>query len=258
MKYKKPLIAFLATFAIPLNIYAKDIEKTLDVEFGGTLNLRTDAGSVEIETHNQNTAIIEVSINGKNKDNFEVSIEEKNNEVIVIGEREGKKSWGSWNSPKVKYYITLPEQFNIELKTAGGSIQIEDITGDVDANTSGGSIRISSITGEVDIHTSGGSIDAKNIVGEIDAHTSGGSIDAIFKQQPNEDARFTTSGGSIHARFPKDIAIEIDASTSGGRVSSEFDVDGRVKKQSIRGLINGGGPEIELRTSGGSVSIDKR
>jgi len=38
-------------------------------------------------------------------------------------------------------------------------------------------------------------------------------------------------------------------------VSSEFSVDGEIKKRSIRGAINGGGPELVLKTSGGSVRI---
>ena len=78
-----------------------------------------------------------------------------------------------------------------------------------------------------------------------------------FAQQPQEDASLTTSGGSITARLPSDVAIDIDASTSGGRVKSEFDVSGKVKKQRIRGKINGGGPELELHTSGGSVRVEK-
>ncbi|MDO6695812.1 hypothetical protein Q4574_21125 [Aliiglaciecola sp. 3_MG-2023] len=76
-------------------------------------------------------------------------------------------------------------------------------------------------------------------------------------KQPNKDAELSTSGGSITAYLLDTLAIDIDASTSGGRVRSEFDVDGRVKKQSIRGEINGGGPTLELHTSGGSVSIKK-
>jgi hypothetical protein len=59
----------------------------------------------------------------------------------------------------------------------------------------------------------------------------------------------------LTAYLAKGIAVDVDASTSGGRVRSEFDVDGRVKRTSIRGRINGGGPELKMKTSGGSVSI---
>lgn len=254
----KPCVVIFSLCVFSCTIYAKQINKTIDIKAGNTLNLRTDAGSIEIDTHKQDTAIIEVDISGKNEEQFEVTIEQKNKEVLVIGENKAKQGWGNGNNPKVKYFITLPQHFDVELKTAGGSISIEDLQGDIDANTSGGSIRIYDVTGDVDIHTSGGSIKTNNVSGKIDAHTSGGSINAVFSTQPEHDASFTTSGGSIHARLPSDAAFELDASTSGGRISSDFDVNGRTKKQSIRGTVNGGGPEIELKTSGGSVSIDKR
>lgn len=70
-----------------------------------------------------------------------------------------------------------------------------------------------------------------------------------------EDASLETSGGSITAYLIKDIQVDINASTGGGSVRTDFDIDGRVKKQSIKGEINGGGPELDLHTSGGSVNI---
>jgi len=51
------------------------------------------------------------------------------------------------------------------------------------------------------------------------------------------------------------VALDLYAKTSGGRVSSEFDVSGSVKKTKIEGEINGGGPKLFLKTSGGSVRV---
>jgi hypothetical protein len=65
----------------------------------------------------------------------------------------------------------------------------------------------------------------------------------------------TTSGGSVTAYLANDIAVDLDASTSGGRVKSDFMVVGKIKKTSIKGTINGGGPDLKLKTSGGSVRI---
>ena len=247
---------FLAAALISSPLFAADVYETIDARPGETLSLRTDSGSIEVDTHDQNTVIVDVSISGKNEEDFEVTVERRGDEIQVVGERTQREGW-NWNGPRVKFRITVPEEFDLELKTAGGKIEIEDLIGDIDANTSGGSIRVGDVVGDVDLHTSGGSIRTDNIHGEIDAHTSGGSIDVTFAKQPEKDASLTTSGGSIDATFPEDVAIDIDASTSGGRVSSDFTVNGRVKKKSIRGEINGGGPEIELRTSGGSISIEK-
>jgi DUF4097 and DUF4098 domain-containing protein YvlB len=114
------------------------------------------------------------------------------------------------------------------------------------------------IRGDVDVKTSGGSIRVDEVSGTINAHTSGGSITAIISQQPLGDSRLTTSGGSVSASLAPSIAVDLTASTSGGRVSSEFEVDGSVKKTRITGKVNGGGPKLVLKTSGGSVRIKKQ
>jgi len=49
--------------------------------------------------------------------------------------------------------------------------------------------------------------------------------------------------------------VNVDASTSVGGVSSDLAIDGRVTKSSIRGTINGGGPDLYLRSSAGSIRI---
>nr|WP_281285031.1 DUF4097 family beta strand repeat-containing protein [Colwellia demingiae] len=103
--------------------------------------------------------------------------------------------------------------------------------------------------------TSGGSLDLDNIIGKIDAHTSGGSIELKLPKNPTKDSKVKTSGGSITAHLAKNVAVNLSAKTSGGRVSSEFTVDGKITKRSIKGTINGGGPELVLKTSGGSVRI---
>lgn len=234
---------------------ANDVSESFNVDSGGKLFLRTDVGKLVIETHNDDQVLLEVEVSGENSEKFTVESEVDGDDVRIVGKMADRKSWG-WNrSPKVAFRITLPKEYNMEVHTSGGSIDIEDLIGDVDAHTSGGSIEVGSITGNVKLKTSGGSIKTEAIHGELDAHTSGGSIRVTMAQQLTEDAELTTSGGSITAYLVEDIKIDIDASTSGGRVRSEFDVDGRIKKQSIRGEINGGGPRLELRTSGGSVSI---
>lgn len=247
-------LAFLSVYSLITN--ADTLSQTYSVDPGETLYVKTDAGSINVQTHSSDSVEIEVEISGRDAEDFDVTFEQSSNGINVYGEREEDRGWGNF-SVKVKFFIYVPEEFNMDLNTAGGSIKIEDLTGNIEAQTSGGSISLGDIVGDVDVHTSGGSIRVDSVYGEIDADTSGGSISVEFKKQITENAKLSTSGGSITAILPDDIELDISASTSGGRVSSEFDVDGRVKKQSIKGRINGGGPDLTLRTSGGSVRIKK-
>ncbi len=242
----------LALSAFSFSASADVIEETFEVAAGGTLDLRTQSGSVRVYTHKASTVILEVDVSGRDADEFKLNTDQSGNDVEVIGEVKGR----GWNRDlRIKFEVTVPENYNVEVDTSGGSIGVSDLTGNVDVRTSGGSITVGSIKGRVKLHTSGGSIQTEEIYGPLNAHTSGGSIRAKFAEQLTEDATLDTSGGSITAYLVSDAKVDLDASTSGGRVRTDFNVDGRVKKQSIRGEINGGGPELQLHTSGGSISV---
>ena len=247
-------LAILGAYSLFAN--ADTFTQTYSVDSGELLFLKTDVGSINIQTHSSDTVEIEVEVTGDDADEFDVKFEQTSSGVSIYGEREDDSGWNG-NSMRVKFYLNVPEEYNVDLDTSGGSIKIEDLTGNVDARTSGGSIALGDIVGNVEVDTSGGSIKVDSVYGEIDANTSGGSIKVEFKKQITEDAKLSTSGGSITAILPEDIEIDISASTSGGKVSTEFNVDGRIKKRSIKGKINGGGPELILRTSGGSVRVNQ-
>ncbi|MDC0601690.1 DUF4097 family beta strand repeat-containing protein [Aliiglaciecola sp.] len=253
------IFKLLSVFALltSMAVSAQTYTETFDVSSGGDLYLRTDAGRIVIDTHASDTVVMEVQVRGDDAEHFELSHEVNGDSVRIIGKVEGRKGWGWSRDLRVEYRVTVPEKYNLDMHTSGGSIDIEDLVGNIDAHTSGGSIDVGNITGDVKLKTSGGPIDTDRIIGEIDAHTSGGSIRVTIAKQPSKDAELSTSGGSIRAYIQEDMALDIDASTSGGRVRSDFEVNGSIKKQSIRGEINGGGPTLELRTSGGSVSIKK-
>ena len=144
------------------------------------------------------------------------------------------------------------------LHTSGGGIRIEDVAGEVVAETSGGSIQVNRASGRVSAHTSGGSITIRETTGAVDASTSGGSVSASLSAQPNEPSRLSTSGGSITVELASSVRVDVDASTSGGSVSSDFPVPTSGDRQNLRAAINGGGPLLHLRTSGGGIYIQKR
>lgn len=145
----------------------------------------------------------------------------------------------------------------IEAYTSGGAITVGDTTGRVEAKTSGGSITLARVGGEVLARTSGGSIRIDDASGTVDASTSGGSIHAHFSRQPNGDSKLSTSGGGVVVTLAPSIAVDLDAHSSGGGVSSDVPVtvQGRQDDDTLRGKINGGGPRLVLRSSGGGVRV---
>ncbi len=144
----------------------------------------------------------------------------------------------------------------VSATTSGGAIALGPTAGDVDARTSGGSIRVEEAAGRVAARTSGGSI-AVGAAGPIEARTSGGSIRARFRERQDGDSDLRTSGGDIEVFLAEGVAVDIDAKTSGGRVVADLPVTvaGTSEDSALRGAIGGGGPQLRLRTSGGSIVL---
>lgn len=324
------LAAFVVTGIAPLTAETVDvINKTFAAAPGGKLVVDVDTGGIESRGAPGSAVVIEITrkVSAASDAEEERILKEhvvtinQSGDVVTIharGPRGGNASWwrqlfGGGTSRRYTFKVTLPAEFDVDLKTSGGGIDVATLTGDVRTNTSGGGLKFTGITGnirgntsgggiqleqchgQVDVdtsgggiksmngegafdlntsgggitvrghrgnmkaHTSGGGITCENIAGDVDAHTSGGSVHAELRQQPIGECRLSTSGGGVTVELPANARVELDAETSGGSVSSELPVTvtGEHKSRHLRGPINGGGPLVHLRSSGGSIRIAK-
>jgi hypothetical protein len=147
----------------------------------------------------------------------------------------------------------------VDVGTSGGGIRVSGVSGGVTAKTSGGPISVRDSDGTLSLKTSGGGIDIEGARGAIQAHTSGGGITAELIGQPHDDSRLSTSGGGISLRIAENVGLHLHAKTSGGKVRLGFPVtvQGTLQSNEVRTDVNGGGPGVILRTSGGSIQIER-
>lgn len=319
-------------------------EKTYSVSPGGRLTLVSEFGEIDVQTATQDKVELLITKESKFKlargvqealADFEVAFEHEGSDVHIEGTfKHGREHWRKkLNRLKIRFQVTVPQQYNvdlatssgsisvadldgevraktsggslrfgnvkgrvtgrtsggsikltscgnpIDLKTSGGSIEVGDVAGEVKAETSGGSLRFGEIQGTIwgktsggniklaacrgdaQVETSGGSIILKSVAGAVNAKTSGGSIRAVMTTQPEHDGNLHTSGGGIVVTLIPDIAVDVEARTSGGRVSTDFPVmsviQGKAPQNRLKGTINGGGPLLKLRTSGGNIQLQK-
>ena len=118
---------------------------------------------------------------------------------------------------------------------------------------------IKNFHGPAHVGTSGGGITVENIAGELEGSTSGGSIRALLPSPLPDSVKLSTSGGGVTVRVAGDAAFDLDAKTSAGGVSSELPVSvvGKAEHGHLKGTVNGGGKSVVLRTSAGSINIQK-
>jgi len=212
--------------------------------------------------------------------------------------RSSGKWFGNWPPVTVSFEITVPKNYNLKLDTSGGNISVASLTGNVHARTSGGDLKFDRIAGDIDAGTSGGNITLKegtataqlrtsggdieidraggptevstsggnikiNSVAQlISATTSGGDVRAVITDPLKQDTLLSTSGGNVEVEMVKGAGFQLDASTSGGDVNASgltITIEkGGTGKSRLVGAVNGGGPRLKLRSSGGDVTVRTR
>ena len=231
------------------------LERELNLAPGGELVLDADAGALEVEgVAGSGVRILVTSDRSDIDDRFTFTFREEAGRVVVQAKKRGGivSRWLNWRGERLRFEITVPTQTDLDLRTAGGSIRIDAIAGDVGAHTSGGRIELTGIDGPVDVETSGGSISARGIGGAARLDTSGGRI---VVEDVQGDLYADTSGGSIRVER---VLGAVDADTSGGSIELR-EVGGRIKASSSGGPVvayfaAGNGEGGSLSTSGGGVT----
>ncbi len=242
----------------------KNVDRSFAVKPGGTLAIDADRGSIRVSVGTDDKVEVKVFREAKAGKmaraeeilaNHAVTFQQEGNDVRVRAESSRQiNGWlGRGANLQVRYEVTVPRQFNPDLRTAGGSIQVADLVGAVRAQTAGGSIKVGRIDGAVWARTAGGSIEVARASGTIEADTAGGSV-TIGEANTKVDVR--TAGGSIDLGK---VGGAVRAHTSGGSIRLEEargQVDVSTSGGSIRAALSGT-PEEDCRfeTSAGSIEL---
>ncbi|MCW9708419.1 DUF4097 family beta strand repeat-containing protein [Fodinibius salsisoli] len=265
---------------------------TLDVQTsGGHITVTgSSSNTVEVEMYVRKNGKVLTPADTDLSD-WHIDISQSGQSIRAIAKREGNGwNWfGSKDKPSISFVIYTPKSIDTDLNTSGGHIEVRGLsgnqliktsgghlelgtlTGTVNARTSGGHITVSDVQANLNARTSGGHIDAENsegnltfktsgghislenVAGTVEAKTSGGSIEADLITI-GEFVDLKTSGGNINITVPTNIGLNLDL--KGSFVSSNLqNFSGKAERNEIEGQINGGGPSVSARTSGGTVSL---
>jgi hypothetical protein len=166
----------------------------------------------------------------------------------------------SFNRP-VDLVITAPRRSSLQLKCMNnGDIEVEGIEGDIEANNLNGRVTL------------------KNVSGTVNAHSLNGKVTAILDSvDPSKPVSFSTLNGDIDVTLPANPKANVRMKTDNGEIYSDFEVkfdggarveesDGQRKDgqhrlrfdRTLRGTINGGGPEYQFTTFNGQIYLRKK
>ncbi len=270
--------------------------ESFSIDTPAELNVHTSGGFINVSGREGSDVTVKVyvqkdgqylSTDQTDLKNYDLTIEHEGSKIDVRAKSKG--FWGN-NSMSVSFVVTVPRQTSSELHTSGGSIttknlegqqqvrtsgghltltdiegkteartsgghiNLSNVTGDTEARTSGGHIQVDGLTGNSSLRTSGGHITLNDIAGTINARTSGGHINAAIVEV-GDHVDLKTSGGNVHVTVPGGKGYDLDL--EGNMVSSKLEnFNGSVERDEVKGTVNGGGPRVYAKTSGGMVKVD--
>jgi hypothetical protein len=210
-----------------LNLSADGIG-TLSIEAGaGELNVTGVSGADEISV----TATILMP--GRNDDKARKKIEsdlvltlDKQGNTAVLKSYYEHKLFRFGDSPSVELVVRMPDGMNLSVDDGSGSIEITDVSGDIEIEDGSGAINMANVGGEIEIDDGSGSIVAEVVGGNIsiDDGSGGIRIEGVAGSVIIDDG----SGGISVSGVEEDLIIIDDG--SGGLNFS--DIKGRVEKES--------------------------
>jgi DUF4097 and DUF4098 domain-containing protein YvlB len=175
--------------------------------------------------------------------------------------------------------VRMPRAADLTVETGDGSVESEGVQGRLEIRTGDGHISVQGAQGEIRLRTGDGHIEARGVDGALDATTGDGhiSVEGRFDvlniktgdgsvearigagSKMKEGWSISTGDGRVDAEFPEGFQANLDAKTRDGRISTDLPltVEGEISKSSVQGKLNGGGPQLTIRTGDGSVRLHR-
>ena len=181
---------------------------------------------------------------------MDIEASEYQNTVKVISE--------NW-SEGLKLIIEVPATINVKAKAYND-----------------GDIEINNIIGDLELTNYNGSIEALAISGSVVAQTYNGDIKIVFdKLKPDTPLSYANYNGDIDVTFPSTLKATLKLKTKQGEIYTGFDApvqkSNPVQKTDsksgafkvviddwVKSDVNGGGPEITMKSYNGDIYVRKK
>lgn len=247
------VLMLLATVAVA------DDTLTRDFRFpgGGSLVIDVDSGHVVVRTGSSDGVSITVTAErGDIEDFVDLRFEETGDGLEVIGREPArgrrKSGWFGGDDGDLRFEIVGPRDMDLDVKSGGGHVSIDDVRGQVNVKTGGGHVEIGDVEGPLQVNTGGGHVQVGRVDGTLDVSTGGGHIQV---EDIRGDVNASSGGGHITLG---DIDGDLEAQTGGGHIRADH-VGGRAKLGSGGGnvFLDGADDDAEIRTGGGNVGLRK-
>ena len=150
--------------------------------------------------------------------------------------------WG-WrgNQAKINFDVQVPRGVNFHALTTNGSVVGRNLASVVEAATTNGNVEVS--TSEWASATT----------------TNGGIRVSMGGAKWSGELKVRTTNGSVEVTMPASAEFRVDAATTNGGIQTDFPVtvQGSFSSKELSGTVGGGGRELKVATTNGTIRLMK-
>ena len=269
------LAGALAAAAAAMPAAATTVEERFDQTFplaaGGTLQIGNTNGAITVEAWDRDEARVEALKEVRGRTDAEARDTLRRLQIVAtpgagslrIDTRYpstgggGFFDWlfGGGVHRKVTYLLHVPRRVQLTARTVNGGVTLTGTRGKAVLGTTNGTLTVAEVDGPLELETTNGNIAVRHAAGAVRAETTNGSVEAELARLDGKLSLESTNG-ALTVRLPSGVRATLDAETTNGSVRSDLPVTATAaSSRHLRGAINGGGPQLELSTTNGSIRI---
>lgn len=264
-KHQTAFFALSALLALPLaaspDATSKAVSKTLALGAGERVKVDTYKGSVKVSVWDRAEVAVDAKVvadpecgsasqQARWVDQTNVTIEKTSVGVSIVSDYDKLDEATSWFSgctarPFVHYVIQMPRTAALRIKDYKSDLSVTGLAAGLHVETYKGRLDVQGLDGSFHVETYKGQVKANlvRVAADVRAETYKGSIVLNF---PGSSAFHLSADAGRRGDFSSDFPATAASSRSHSRSSLH-----------VQGDVNGGGPQVTLKTEKGSLEVRK-
>jgi len=223
------------------------VSRTIQLEPGGTLQLKNFSGRVTITASDRPEVVIDAVRRATRSrlDRIRLDIHTSGSHTVVVDANQRDHSWWNFDGSNVvetDFDIKVPRRTNLDLSVFSSPVSVDGVEG---SHT---------------VHGFSSKLVLTDVTGSVRAHTFSGSVSIREKSwQPNQTVDVDTFSGSIELHVPDSARGTVTFNSFSGHLNSEMPLTLHTSnRRSLRAELGGGGDgTFRFKTFSGSVKIDR-
>lgn len=250
-------------FAFAAPLFAQEWSKSFDVTGRPTVRITADDARVMVNSCDCKQVQARVFWQGYKREEVRITPSQSGDRISLDVKTHGSHVvFFDFGSRSMRIEITVPKELTLEVATGDGRVDAVGLKGDLRFKTADGGIEVSDLDGSLNATTGDGHVRVSGRFDDLHVQTSDGPVDVEVKKGSSVKSLWSvrTGDGTVRMRLPEDLQANFDARTGDGSIHSDFPVtvSGDLSERNhLSGKINGGGGLLTIRTSDGSVYLDK-